>query len=219
MRWSYGITTVEKRAHTTLPITVRSLRAAGFDSPRIFMDVDLIGTYATWMLGAIELYMRDPTADRYAMFQDDIVCVRDLRQYLTVTPYPDKGYLNLMLGWRNEKLTEGGGSGFVESAYWKPTRQTGDGAQALVFSNEALRTLMRHPHVLDRCRERSVVRRKTNLDGSVCEAMNLSGWKEYVHIPSLVQHIGEVSTLEVPLIHPPAKTFPGEEYSAMQLLQ
>jgi hypothetical protein len=40
-----------------------------------------------------------------------------------------------------------------------------------------------------------------------------AGWSEYVHMPSLLQHTGEESTLENGR-HVPAGTFPGEDFDA-----
>lgn len=235
MRWSYGVTTVPSR-HATLIQTLASLHTAGFEDPWLFVDgcttpqdyydmgcgvtprTEQIGAYGNWVLGMIELYLRDPQADRYVIFQDDIECVKNLREYLTKVNYPDKAYLNLHLMRDNEALAKPGVKGFVEATYWKANYQTGRGAQALVFTNESLRILLRHPHILDRVRECSPIRRKVLIDGTVCKAMNESGYKEYVHVPSLVQHMDVPTTLEVALVQPKAATYPGSDYDAMQLL-
>ncbi len=37
-RWAYGVTTVPVREDRLLPKTLASLRAAGFDKPRLFVD-------------------------------------------------------------------------------------------------------------------------------------------------------------------------------------
>lgn len=37
-RWSYGVTTVTERRDTLLPQTLASLKAAGWDNPRLFVD-------------------------------------------------------------------------------------------------------------------------------------------------------------------------------------
>ena len=91
--WAVGVTTIHSRLETYLPETLVSLKAGGFGNPRLFVDgaencgrfIDhefsleatlrrpRIGAYGNWLLGLWELYLRNPTVDRYAMFQDDVV--------------------------------------------------------------------------------------------------------------------------------------------------
>ena len=98
--WGYGITTVPSRIDTYLPQTIESLGRAGFDCPHLFVDgirdisdyecFDLhitnrwpkIRTVANWVLGAWELLFRYPDATHYAMFEDDLVTCRGLKNYL-----------------------------------------------------------------------------------------------------------------------------------------
>ena len=48
-------------------------------------------------------------------------------------------------------------------------------------------------------------------------AFRKAGWAEYVHAPSLVQHIGERTSMgNKP--QPSADSFPGEEFDATELL-
>ena len=114
MNWAYGVTTVPRRRDDLLPRTLASLRAAGWDSPRLFVDGDddtvswsrefglpvtarkpLVRVTGNWLLGMVELYVRDPHADRYAIFQDDVVFCRNARAYLDSVPAPERGYMNL----------------------------------------------------------------------------------------------------------------------------
>src|SRR5690348_4917848 len=106
-RWSYGVTTVLERRDNLLPRTLKSLAAGGFDKPRLFVDgcpaasyYDGFGlevtirnprirTHPHWVLSLLELFGRDPTADRFALFQDDLVCYKNLRDYLGGCRYPD----------------------------------------------------------------------------------------------------------------------------------
>lgn len=228
MLWSYGITTVPERLNELFPRTLKSLRSAGFDKPRIFVDgaendeayrrFDLavtvrhpkIRTYGNWVLALGELYLREPDADRYAIFQDDFVTYHNLRQYLEQTPYPDKGYLNLYTFPKNQELAPLGYRGFYIA------NQRGLGAVALVFSRDAVQILLKHQHMIDRpttLDERSF----KAVDGAIVSSMNKAGWKEYVHTPSLVQHTGMRSTAGNAK-HPIAKTFLGEEFDALDLL-
>ena len=174
MEWAYGVTTVPERWHDLLPKTLSSLAAAGFDSPRIFVDGtvghlpsqrplpveckfsitergDRIRTYGNWVLGLLELFLRNPSADRYAMFQDDLLAYRNLRQYLEQVSMRDRCYWNLMTFPVNHALCEGKKGFFLSN-------QRGKGAVGLVFSRDGVKTLLGHQlsigHMLDRVENR-----------------------------------------------------------------
>src|SRR5690349_12356402 len=91
MKWAAALTTVPERRGELLPRTLASLANAGFAAPRIFLDGGnhsmaesyerqfgtlvtarhpKIRTYGNWVLALAETYIREPTADRYAVFQD-----------------------------------------------------------------------------------------------------------------------------------------------------
>ncbi len=226
MKWACGVTTVPSRKLELLPRTLTSLAAAGFDKPHLFVDgasdgygeatyrMPVIRAYGNWILGLAELYIRNPTADRYAMFQDDFVMCKGVRKYLEQW-YPERGYLNLYTFPSNERKQ----GGWYESALLNsdPKWQTGRGAVALVFNRKAVQILLTHQHMVDKPDDVKVTRggwlvawRK--IDGAVVTAMNKAGWREYVHMPSLTQHVGARSTV-ANLPHKSATSFPGEEYS------
>jgi hypothetical protein len=204
MIWSYGVTTVPRRREL-LDATLASLGVAGFRDPWLFCDGycgiassprESIGitqrtvpvlAWGNWVLAVWELYLRRPDADRFAVFQDDLMACRGLRTYLDHCPYPARGYWNLYTFMENEQLVEGKPEG------WLLSPQTGRGAVALVFNREAVTTLLRQPAVVDHAQDSQFGKRK--IDGTVSDAMRGAGWQEWVHNPSLVQHVGEVSTL------------------------
>lgn len=220
--WSYAVTTVPSRFETTLPTTLESMKKAGFDRPTLFIDGPIttcpeflshyplvqrspaIKAYGNWLLTIWELYIRSPLADRYAIFQDDFVTYLNLKSYLEASPYPKVGYLNLYTFPKNVQPHEQG---------WYRAFERGKGAVALVFDNKAAKTLITQPHLLDRLAD--PMRCTQGIDGAVHDAMAKAGFHEYVHNPSLVQHIGDVSS-----IHPShnafakADTFRGEDYNA-----
>lgn len=222
MKWAYGVTTVPSRFEDLLPRTLASLARAGFDKPRLFVDGagelpsalaqyevtrrdPVIRTYGNWVLAAWELYIRTPSADRYAVFQDDFVTYPNLRRYLDGCAYPKKGYWNLYTFPENEKQFQG----------WYQSNQLGKGAVALVFSGEALRFLLGQKYFIERPMD--VARGHRVVDGGIVTAFKNAGWKEYVHNPSLVQHTGKQSSMgsgpqEL------ANTFRGEEFDAAELL-
>jgi glycosyltransferase involved in cell wall biosynthesis len=217
MKWSYGITAVPERFETLLQPTIESLRKAGFDAPRVFIDGrgflklppylsslkilcrSKIGIRGNWILSMWELYLREPNADRYAMFQDDLVAPIGLREYLESCPYPDKGYLNLYTIQDNLRDEIG----------WHRTNQLGKGAVGLVFDNLAVRTLLDTSFLIDQAR--SIKHSKDAADGMIVDAMRGKGWAEYAHTPSLLQHVGLISTLGH-RYGSEALSFPGEDF-------
>jgi hypothetical protein len=229
-KWAYGVTTVPARRDDLLPRTLTSLHAAGFDRPRLFVDgcddprswerefqlevtarFPRIRTYGNWVLSLAELYIREPNADRYAVFQDDFVTYRNLREYLTLTQYPERGYWNLYTFPSNQKLCPDDG----RHVGWYESNQLGRGAVALVFNREAVTTLLRHQHMVDRPQDSS--RGWRAVDGGIVDSMRKAGWKELVHNPSLVQHTGYVSAMgNRP--HKLANSFRGEDFDARELL-
>lgn len=233
MKWVYGVTTVPQRRKDLLPQTLASLKEGGFDRPRLFVDGDgdavswecefglevtcrypTIRAYGNWLLALEELYIREPTADRYAMFQDDFITYRNLRGYLERCKYPDKGYLNLYTFPSNQKEIPGWYEGALLNSGpegW----QTGRGAVGLVFNREAVQVLLAHQHMIERPTHAGEGHKK--IDGGVVTAMNKAGWREFVHNPSLVQHTGDVSAIgNKP--HKKALSFRGAEFDALQLL-
>lgn len=232
MKWSYGITTVPSRMCECFPVTLDSLRRAGFDKPIVFVDganggheyfgteivyrPSNVGTVANWILAILEVYLRDPHADRYAMFQDDFITYRNLRTYLESVPYPAKSYLNLYTFPQNQELC-GPQSGFYRS------NQNGLGAVALVFDREAIISLFSgSDHLMRKPTDRTLYgtreRGRILIDGGIVESMNKAGYTEYVHNPSLVQHIGQVSSMGSGR-QQLAVSFRGEGFDAMNLLK
>lgn len=236
MKWSYGVTTVPSRRRTLFPRTLASLAAGGFYEPWVFSDGPLdvpsgvagwtqrsgpAKVFGNWVLALWELYVRNPVADRYAVFQDDIVVYRNLRQYLEAVPYPAKGYLNLYTEPRNEATAKAPG--------WQPSAQNGYGALALVFTRHAVINLLASDHMVmkpipaDPTQLASqatgvLYRGEHAVDGGIVTSFMQRGWKEYVHNPSLVQHTGLESSFR-PAHFPQSTTFRGENFDALTLLQ
>jgi hypothetical protein len=227
MKWACGITSIPTRQHSLFEQTAKSLYAAGFDSTRLFIDDaqpderdcgqqittrwPKIGPLGNWVLGLWELYLRNPEADRYAMFQDDLLICKNTRQYLERIAFPDRGYWNLFTTHHNQELA-------TEERGFYLSNQMGRGALALVFSRDCLLTLFRQKYFLTQPQ-----RMNRNIDGMVSEALRAVDYKEYVHNPSLVYHTGEVSTMEHlfpdSYIQPNAISFPGESFDAMECLK
>jgi hypothetical protein len=231
MKWAYGVTTVKQR-ETILAATLKSLAGAGFQTPRLFIDgrkescptdfwftqrCPKVGALGNWILGMWELYLRDPLAERYAMFQDDLITSRNVRQYLEACAYPAKGYLNLFTAPENHDPIEAPANKFVTHQFYN-SDQKGRGAVAIVFSREALIALLSQPYLVQYVASPGMGLRGVGIDGAVLTAMRNAGYSEYVHNPSLVQHVGDVSTMgNMP--HAKAPSFRGEEFDCLTLLQ
>lgn len=235
MNWSYGITTVPQRIQTTLPTTVKSLSRAGFDCPTLFVDGYLPGDYhieyfygiaqkkvavvlhpnighlANWMTALVYLYSSDPCADRYVIFEDDLLSVVNLREYLEKTEYPEKTYFNLLTHNQNLILT-----GCKEG--WCQSNQLGRGAVGLMFSRRAVQDLMASRAFVDRPTRWNpkVNQKRGGADGMVLDSLKQQGYLEYVHYPSLLQHVHSQSTLGH--AYGPVKGFKGEEYDPLKIL-
>lgn len=232
MIWAYGVTTVDERFCSTFQSTIASLKNAGFDAPRLFLDdkrgfdQELQGFQVTtrsprilphgnWFLGLHELWIRNPKADRFAIFQDDIVTYRNLRGYLESIPWPGKAYLNLYTcpskkSTRFQKLPPS-----PDYVGWYKSNQRGIGALALVFDRNALLALLTSRHMVKRPLSPDGWR---SIDGGVSASMKKAGFVEMIHNPSLVQHIGDVSTI-LNNGSRQSERFLGEDFDAMDLLK
>lgn len=237
VKWAVGVTTCLERLDTTLQSTLRSLERAGFYEPRVSYDgvhedqlhkigsvhdVTLrfpkVGAYGNWILSLMELFVRDPRAHRYAMFQDDVQAPRNLRQYLDTIRLGEKEYWNLFTAPNNHlTLTERGDVvGFHRS------NQLGRGALGLVFGRETVIELLSNRHMASKPAAARMP--TTNIDGAVVQALVISGSHvELVHRPSLLQHTGHKSTLtmhkggmEVPHDLADAPEFAGESFDCLE---
>lgn len=241
--------TLESLLHAGFMTSRHSVRL--FIDSAVYHDVDLrignlklehqitnhdykIGPYGNWLLALLELYIRHPQADRFMIVQDDVKFYPHLREYLDSLPMPEKGYWNLFTAQvLNEDLVWCKKVGFMESACLNPenpahvksTFQCGKGALALVFSREGVIHLLSQRHLYERIQDEKNGWR--SIDGAVVHAMNLSGWREYIHNPTLVQHCGDESTIyhvdengeKVRKKHPRAITWRGDTFDASKLLE
>lgn len=250
MIWSYGITTVPSRITDLFPRTLASLQKSGFIAPRLFVDgvsdpslyshfnlevtyrSPVLRTFGNWILALWELYLREPHADRYAIFQDDFVTYNNLKAYLESCELPAKGYWNLYTFPPTHQLPP------PDRVGWYNSNQRGRGALALIFNREGVTTLLSAKHMIDRPQdnrpsmpkprfingilvtpqEEGWTKGQKTVDGAIAESFNQAeGWTEYIHNPSLIQHIGKVTSMQNNE-HPQAPTFLGESHDAMEFL-
>jgi len=264
--WAYGVTTVPSRRKTLLPQTLESLAKGGFDSPRLFVDGDADGrdwerefglpvtarggdpvrTAGNWALSLLELYYRDPSAERFALFQDDFVTCRGLRKYLSRVRIPQDGYFNLYTFPSNQEVAPGALPGEKEGVGvdasnpgprgepcgvmngqrvgWFRARACNGDRPTQQTGRGAVALVFTRPALFALLgqpylyeRAQDLSRGYCKVDGAVVTALNRAGWWEYCHHPSLVQHTGDVSSMgNMP--HRKAISFPGEDYDATALL-
>ncbi len=242
MQWACGLTTVPERRTDLLPRTIASLRAAGFDQLRLFVDGAKDGAewerahgfetttrhpkiraFGNWCLGLAELWIRNPNAHRYAMFQDDFVTYRNLKGYLEKCELAEKTYWNLYTFPHNsfplhDRALRGSQTG------WYPSKQNGRGGVALVFTRRGVIDLLSSLNMIERPMDPD--RGHRNLDGGVVNSLvgregkgDGKGYVELVHHPSLVQHEGRFTTIEKNRPHKQATEWMGEGWDAMEMLK
>lgn len=237
-RWSIALTTVPSRVSTLLPETLRAVTAAGIQ-PVLYVDGILtaeqestirgyagynmqinhhknVRTFSHWYESALDLYLTNPWSEYYMFLQDDLTCPKTLLKYLRSCRYPQNGYFNLYTFRENESVIQDKQTGWVEAYRTRQGYQLGLGAVGLVFPHNALITLLTQRHMLTR--KRDAVRGHHSLDGAIVEAMNQAGYTEYVHNPSLLQHIGHESSMDNAR-HADAKSYPGNDFDLLTLLK
>jgi hypothetical protein len=203
--WAVGVTTAP-RGVATLDRCLESLTQAGWPSARLFVDGEAdipeafahlprtvreprIGAWPNYYLALGELLMRSPEADAYLLVQDDSLFCQDggLRAYLEGVLWPGKrpGIASLFCS-RAYTQPRAGWYEFDGSWLWC--------ALAFVFSRQAAQRFLADPEVVQHRWSR---RRKplADIDWLVGQWAWRSDVPLYYPTPSLVQHIGDVSSL------------------------
>lgn len=218
-KWESAITTVPSRiANGLFSKSLEAIDRAGFPKPRVFVDGGIpLATQSTivsngyaltirnepiqvagsWFLAVWEMYIRNPYAEVYAIFQDDIILARNIREYMESTPLlaQDLYYFNLYTNAENSHGIP------VYAQGWVRAPRKGKGALALVFTHKVLQKLLCAEHMVGRFLDAStgkfkLPRRMRSVDGGIYESMHKAGIYELVHSPSLCQHKGVKSTVE-----------------------
>jgi hypothetical protein len=233
VNWQYGITTCTDRLQGTLTRTLASLVLAGFDKPRLFCDGPVtteaakslgleitihnppIKTFGNWITALWELYLRDPDADRYAIFQDDVVAVKNLRAYLDRYTIADKSFWNLYTHEFSEKKLKG-------KLGWNKPARIGLGGLGFVFDRDGVAALLSSERIAKRPQWKpngsSGKRWWKSLDGQVSDALLRVGYTELVHSPSLLQHADKnSSSIGNDVEGRISSTFQGEDFDAETL--
>lgn len=204
-RWAVGVTTAPRRS-PTLSHCLNSLISAGWPAPHLFIDgsveiavdfqhlprsvrLPLAGARQSYYLTVAELLDTYPSADALLLVQDDAWWPKGLpvREYLESCLWPESEEC-LVSAWCCSDDT-------AETAGWHRRMSPWKfGAVAFIFSRTAALRFITDPEVRNAC--------ASHTDSHMGGISSLIGnWAVKAHIPvyfttpSLVQHLGEVSTI------------------------
>jgi glycosyltransferase involved in cell wall biosynthesis len=196
LHWAVGMITAP-RSEPTIGRTLRGLRAAGFDQVHIFAEPGSsipgefahlprtvhgrpLGNLANFFTSLVSLFVGQPNADAYALFQDDVEPARGLRAWCDDQFWPDgvglvslytcQSHQDLKSGWRTQSL------GMYRTF----------GALAFVFRRDVLKEFLTDGRLLE-------FREAGRLHGDdlvVGEWAARRGIGIAYHTPSLVAHLG-----------------------------
>ena len=201
--WAVGVTTAPRPAET-LTQTLESLARAGWSKQCVFAEpesrlpanatqvvqrVERLGAFPNWYLGLAELVLRQPEADAYMMLQDDVELARNLRSYLEQTLWPGHatGVVSVYCPSHYRRRRSVGYHAIDEG--WNTW-----GALCYVLPRRSARWLLSDPEVLEH-RWRGPGDGLKNVDSVVGAWCRRAQLNYLIHVPSLVQHTGDASTL------------------------
>ena len=200
--WAVGVTTAPRR-QPTLERSLRSVQACGWNQLHLFIDGDVSvseefsaasrtirnpasGAWRNFYLSLSELLRCYPAANALLMIQDDALWSSHLpvRDYLEQIRWPDDDRF-VISPYCCADYTE-------EKAGWHEFRDTWVyGAVALIFSRTAAEEFLADPIVIERCRHDY----QAGIDVVIGDWAKRRNIRVIFPTPSLVQHIGDVSTL------------------------
>jgi hypothetical protein len=201
-RWQVGVTTAPRRL-PTLTQCLESAIAAGWSSPHLFVDGQVViaaehqhlnrttripaaGAWENFYLSLVEMVTREPKADLYMLLQDDALwpTLFPVRAYLDSIDWPMDMPLVFSAYCSGDYTTE-------QSRWTAFDRVWKLGAVALVFNRPAIQAFVND--------ELIQARSTNNQPGGIDLEFGLWAQRHaiplYYPTPSLVQHIGDVSTL------------------------
>ena len=148
-----------------------------------------IGAWPNYYLALGELVMRSPHADAYLLVQDDAVLFKhpSLRPYIESVLWPGHrpGVVSLFCSRAYTQPTAG----------WHPLQEPLVwGRQAIIFSHAAALALLADERIVQH-RLLPAEDGLAKIDVAIGEWASRTGTPVYLPTPSLVQHIGHISTL------------------------
>lgn len=211
LRWAVGITTAP-RGQWTLPRAIGSLCTSGFDRMTIFAEpgspipglpaeIDVVerpkrlGIHHNYVESLRDLLQAHPQADTLAIFQDDVIVCRHLREFLDADLWPawNCGVVSAYSpNFHGYEKSHSGGCHRVSQAHLI-------GACAMVFPRHAAEMIVKHP-LAESWRGRAKGRANSREDRKAVDAfighvVRQIGLRSYFYSPSLVQHVARVSTV------------------------
>lgn len=204
-QWAVGVTTSPRRA-PTLAACLRSLIDAGWPQPQLFIDGDVemptefaglartiripaAGARQSYYLAVQELLQRFPEAEALMLVQDDAYWPGHLpmRGYLERCLWPGSEP-GLVSAWccTDDTATEAGWH--WRASPWK------FGAVVFVFSRQAAEKFVQDPLIQQACSSRPE-NHSGGLSLLIGDWAARAGVPVHFPTPSLVQHLGEVSTI------------------------
>lgn len=200
--WAVGVTTAPRR-QPTLSTCLESLIGSGWNDPHLFVDGDVdvdtdynhlshtsrptsIGAWPAWCEALRELLSADPSADVIAVFQDDSLLpgLTVLKDYINSVLWPGDGQCIISLYTSTDDM--------VAENIWRPLPGVWKyGAVALVFPPDIARQLLASAD----SGELDFVQGTAGIDSRIgvwADRMGISIWHPS---PSLIQHIGQVSSV------------------------
>jgi hypothetical protein len=198
--------TTAPRRQETLSVCLDSLLRAGWPVPRLFVDsrVEIaarfaklpvtlrepaVGAWPSYYLGLAELLLREPTADAYLMIQDDALLYdrENVREYLECALWP-KWPLAAVSLYCPMVYTQPSAGWHTRADLWVY------GALAFAFPRESAKRLIADLRVLG---HRWTKRNEglANIDLVIGHWARRNNVPIVYPTPSLVQHIGDTSTL------------------------
>jgi GT2 family glycosyltransferase len=242
-RWACGMTTAP-RPVPTLSRSIDSLRTAGFGPFHLFAEPGTtlanlpadttvhrrpqrLGVWQNLVQSLRDLLALHPEADTIALFQDDVVSLRDVREWLEhdLWPSPRTGCVSIYSpDWH----------GYEAAGVEAVRRIRGTqimGACGLIFPRHAVERILAHPlsTTWRGCYDKNQfvenpVHRKAS-DTFVGHVLSELGLEKFAYSPSLLQHFADTSAIGHP--HPSQRLdgkyyrksvlFAGEDRSAFDV--
>lgn len=233
-KWAVGLITAPRKGEPTVQRTLESLKKAGWDDVVVFAEPgapvehnkvvrrpDRYGDFTNWFTGLVELIISHPRHKYIMMLEDDVVLVRNLRQYLDL---------------RLPKLTPfASASVFCPSYFTRYTDDLWERKYEGEFTLGTQTVCMTREMALEFISDRDVVRHRssgvvyfTNPSENTAKDIVIGVWAQKrnlpvcYHNPSLAQHIGDNSTLRSyywKAAQLSAQDFVGEDFDALDLLK
>jgi hypothetical protein len=181
---------------------------------RIVRRDKIYGCWTNWICALHDMYVNDVHAEGYAIFEDDILICKNLRNYLEhlMPRFERLGALSLYTPERQARMHFGQAcvhdNAYRGDAVW--------GTQAVVFSNYSLAFFLSSRTTINHRRIGIGKGNNKNRDSAIGVWAKAENQPFYYHTPSLVQHVGEESSVEHEFHC--ASDFVGDSYDAMQLL-